>query len=469
MVGHGPGLSSPPKAPLRRSVPLALLPLIGGCTESAVDPDSGTAASVRITAAEAVPHPVQPSLLVVSWTQDTAGPLQVAYAVDGDDWRRSPAAPSSEGAHTIVLAGLPYGSETTWHLVDADGTPVTADFLTENGPLPDGLPLPEVGVADAGGWDAEGAPYLFLTIATGDFGAPWWRVIYDRLGRPVWSNQSDPERSSLHARVAGDGRSLYLDQNSFWSLFDAGQASTVQQTLLDGTVVHTFATPGLHHPFTDRPDGTVAYGAVSGLYAQESLTVVDRAGTAVSLWDCEGFLERVGSVGRCGSNALNYDAASDRYLFSFYSVETVVEIDAATGAEQRWFGAAAGSYGFADEADRFWWQHGAIVTNTGTLLLSSDDADDGTETVVREYTIDDEGGVLREIWSFGVGDAVYAEQMGEAVRLPNGNTWHNYGRDPRLREATPAGEVVWDLQWEGTAIGRTMPVVDLYALLPAPY
>ena len=39
----------------------------------------------------------------------------------------------------------------------------------------------------------------------------------------------------------------------------------------------------------------------------------------------------------------------------------------------------------------------------------------------------------------------------------------------RLREVTPDGQVVWDLQWEGSgmsSLGRTTPLEDLYAFAP---
>ncbi len=51
--------------------------------------------------------------------------------------------------------------------------------------------------------------------------------------------------------------------------------------------------------------------------------------------------------------------------------------------------------------------------------------------------------------------------------LGNGNTLHNCGSGARVREITPAGEVVWDLTFSsGTYLGRTTPIDDLYAFAP---
>ena len=56
---------------------------------------------------------------------------------------------------------------------------------------------------------------------------------------------------------------------------------------------------------------------------------------------------------------------------------------------------------------------------------------------------------------------------GEAHRLPNGNTLHNTGTTPRVREITADDQVVWDLVWQGDRLlGRTVFVTDLYTLLP---
>ena len=66
----------------------------------------------------------------------------------------------------------------------------------------------------------------------------------------------------------------------------------------------------------------------------------------------------------------------------------------------------------------------------------------------------------------GHGPEAFGNKCFAAVRLPNGNTLHHYGELARLREATPDKVVVWDIEWDSYAIGRSMPVADLYALAP---
>ena len=105
-----------------------------------------------------------------------------------------------------------------------------------------------------------------------------------------------------------------------------------------------------------------------------------------------------------------------------------------------------------------------MLFRSGHLLLSTRASEKAQETVAREYAL--EGGELVQVWSFGEGEGVYAPILGEARRLDNGNTLENYGGGMRIREATPEGEVVWDVAWDdmGT-MGCTWPITDLYAFV----
>ncbi|MEQ1566950.1 MAG: hypothetical protein ABMA64_15010, partial [Myxococcota bacterium] len=407
-------------------------------------------------------HPELGSVVTVSWTQDRAATVWVEFGYDGVALA-SPARALEPGAHQELLLGVPYGRRIEWRVV-ADGSASPARQV-DNGPLPEGAPALTVHQAADARVDPA-SPYVFLSLADGyDFGGRWWVWVIDRRGQVVWSTRSRPERVSIHTRVARDGRSLYVDQNSQYAVFDGGAGSSVVQLTIDGAVVHEFATPGEHHPYTDLPDGRLAYAAIDPVESEE-LRIVDRAGGVTDLWSCGDWLQSLGSYGYCGSNTLNYDPLSDTFLYSLFSVETVVRIDAASAEVQAWYGHLDGAYTFDPPESAFWWQHGGVLTDAGTFLTSSDLSPYGEETVAREYEIDDATHTLREVWSFGVGEGLYGQYSGEAVRLGNGDTLHNYGNLARVREVTPAGEVVWDLEWDSDAIGRTMPIADLYALAP---
>ncbi|MEQ1566533.1 MAG: hypothetical protein ABMA64_12900 [Myxococcota bacterium] len=408
-------------------------------------------------------HATFPTLVYAGWTQVGTDTVRVEYATD-EGWRSAPASERGPGAHEQVLLGLPYDTVVRWRLVGEGSGVTSAEQVAVTGSGA-GVPVATVATSDPARVDP--TEFFLVGLAQGNaYRDEWWTLIVDRAGRPVWALPSPAGRTSRQARIGRDGRSLYLDRSSFFPLLDQGAQSTIEELTLEGDVLHTFAAPGLHHPFVDLPGGDVAYGRSidwsQGSYVDEALTVVHRDGSTEDLWSCAAFLASIGWVDGCMSNTLNYDPASDTFLFSFFTSETVFEIGG-DGSTARWFGHVPGAWTFDPPESAFWWQHGAHYTDAGTLLLSSDDAADATETVVREYALDD--GVLREVWSFGVGQGVYGWQMGEAVRLPSGTTLHNYGRQARLREVTPEGEVVWDLTWASTGVGHSLPVPDLYALV----
>ena len=256
-----------------------------------------------------------------------------------------------------------------------------------------------------------------------------------RVGRTVWARESDPSRTSMHTQLGADGTSILIDQNSFWVIFDQGAASSVDRVNIEGEVTQTWDTPGLHHPFTELPDGTFAWGAAEGLFDGESLKTIRPDGTEHSLLRCQDFLDAEAGGGNedtyCGSNTLSYDAQRDTFLYSFYSLETMIEIDAESGETVRYFGhTGADAWGFDPPESAFWWQHGGHCTESGTLLVSSKGEDAAEETVLREYTLDADSSTLVEVFSFGEGE----------------------------------GGVVWDVAWDAETPGRSTPVPDLYAL-----
>ncbi|MCK6506549.1 hypothetical protein L6R53_24775 [Myxococcota bacterium] len=436
----------------------------GGATDGGAT-DGGATDGGGALALTATPHERYGSLLVVTWQQPGDGVAWLAWTLDGEQATTAPL-PRLPGPQQQLLAGVPYATTVAVELWSPDGLLASTTATTAD--LPADLPVPSVLASQPASWD----PSLrYVLLSTPPLGAAWsdawWTSIVDRQGRVVWAHQGPRQRISMHVQPAVDGRTLLLDENSYWTTFDGGAQSVVQRMKLDGTLVETVAAPGLHHAFTELPDGRLAWGATDD--RDETLAVEQADGSTAAIWSCDSFLASIGESGYCGSNTLRYDADRDSYLFSFYSVETVFEIDATTGQTLRWFGHLDGSYAFDPPDSAFWWQHGSHWTEAGTLLLSSKDQQRGEETVVREYQVDEDRQALVELWSFGEGQGVYGSEMGEAWRLPGGNTLHNYGSTARLREVTPDGQVVWDLDWGSPLyLGRTTALQSLDPLLPDP-
>ena len=466
---------------MSRVVPLGVLvaALLTGCgrsctgldsdspstDDSADDSSVDTAPPVADVAASI--HEEQGSVVLVSWEQQGAATARVEYRQDEGAWASTPQRNVEAGPAQQPILGIPYGEELSYRLVLGEGddswTSAEGSIRTDDPPAL--IPTPDLLVAEDSQQDPT-AQYFVASINEDGayFDGPWWTVIFDRSGRLVWAKQTPTGFCTLQVQPTQDGTAILVDHNSFWVSFDKGEASTVLRTTLDGAVQVEYAVPGLQHAFTETRDGLVLWGANT---PNETLEEVTPEGEQRSIWSCDAFHDSLGIEHLCSSNHLFWHEPTDSVLFSFFNTVTVVEIDRQTGESLRWFGDLPDAWAFEPEDSAFYWQHGVSYTDAGTLLLSTEDERGGDETIVREYELNTGAEVLEQVWTFGLGDGLYSESHSDARRLPNGNTLHNLGSTARLREATPDGTVVWDLDWgDSQVLGFVTPIYDLYAMWP---
>ncbi len=409
-----------------------------------------------------------PSVIRVTWGQLADATAFVEFSVDEGVWLTSPSLTFEAGTAEALLLGVPHDADVTFRVVNdfGDGPLTAEEVVAHTDPAHEDLVHPELLTADEAAWD----PTLqYVLVGSSDYRG--WTTIVDRQARVVWARQTPGLNATLYTRPSYDGRDLLIDHNSYWAIFDDGDASQVVRMKIDGTEIATYDTPGLHHPFVELADGSIVWGAAHGL--TETLDKLTPDGTHEQIWDCDDFQALAGvDNAYCQSNTIFWSETDDTFLFSLYSDETIVEIDHATGDSLRWFGHDPGSWAFDPPESAFHWQHGGHFTEAGTLITSSHVDGASNECVVREYELDEASETLVEVWSFGVGLGVESPTMGEVHRLPGGNTLHNYGSGARLREVTPDGTVVWDIAWdtgdETTTynLGRTTPLEELYAFAP---
>jgi len=426
------------------------------------------------------------SLVTVSWTPSDSDVVVVEYSFDEGEWLSAPAQ-SVDGAvpAETLLLGIPYGVTVTWRAVGAELGESEAQSVT-TAAVPKGLPEPTLVLSDPLQYHAASG-YLLGSINADDVGwsgGDYWKFILDRKGRYVWAMETPDEHWSIFLRQSRDGTEILWDEATYWSSFSGdGEDGQVHRMKIDGTITASVATPGLHHAFVELADGRLAWGDASADWF-EDLVEYAPSGEIVTVWSCEDFLsalhvpegtseEEKWKYAYCESNTLYWHEETDTFLYSFYSSSSVLEID--HSGEVLWYaGGLHGGYEFATEADTFSWQHGVHYTDAGTLLLSSEascadlkQCPYGYETVVYEYDVNHDAAVLETTWTFGAGGGVYGNTAGEAHRLDNGNTLHNYGAGSVVKEATAAGEEVWWVEWPYFhLLGRTTFIEDLYALAP---
>ena len=455
-----------------------------GCTSSAVDTQviEDTAATISdrevwddpvlgLQGVTTALHDEIGSIVYVTWDQPSdLSDVVVEYQVDDGEWRSTPAQSLGAGPAAFMLLGIPFDHTFSYRI--REGEQVTDVHMSTTGPHPIDLPQPLLLTADEAQWHADGR-FLILSINAKPGGwtaGDYWKIIIDRQGRIVWASLTPNQRWTIFARISQDGDDILWDEASFWSDWDSGKQSVVQRSKIDGSIVETISTPGLHHAFVELADGTLAWGAASSV--SEQLVKEDGNGSADVIWDCDRFHAETKTKTNCQSNTLYWHEATDTFLMSFYTTSTVVHIDHQSGETLHYWGQLDGPWTFSPTDALFDWQHGAHFTDMGTLLLSTHTITGELETVVSEYSLDEDSQTLNQIWSFGEGEGLHAFTAGEAHRLPNGNTLHNYGSMGRLREVTEDGTIVWDLAWEasdrdrGHLIGRSIFTDSLYHFAP---
>jgi hypothetical protein len=413
-------------------------------------------------------HETIESLVIVSWHQDVAATAHVEYSIDEGEWLVSPQEAAVDETEVLLL-GVPYGHDVTFHVVNDFGSgPLTApDQVATAGALPAGLPQPSLLRSNVDLWEPSGR-WLIGSINEdeGDWDpGTYWRFILDRQGRYVWAQPTPDNHWTIFAQVSHDGRDILWDEITFWSDLVLGPDGQVHRTKIDGSVVRSYPTPHLQHAFVELPDGSIAWGASMGI--DDQLRRVTADGTEETLWSCAEYLVSIGEEVDCMHNGLYFDEPRGTFLFSFYSLDSVLEIDRISGEVVHAWGHVDGAWAFDPPDSAFWTQHGPSYTDAGTFLVSTHLSDDVEDGVVREYELDEDLGVLRQIWSFGEDEGIRMESAGEAHRLANGNTLHNMGSGARIREITPENEVVWDVAWASPRLlGRTVLVDDLYPFAP---
>ena len=410
------------------------------------------------------------SLVYVSWTSELGGTAHVEYAFDEDDWLQTPTQEIEAGDYEQLLLGIPYNETFEWKVVLDTGEEVytSAEQEAYTGDLPN-MPEPTVTLSDPAQYEPSGK-YMMGSVNSrtgGWVSGNYWKFIMDREGRIVWASQTADQHWTIYMQPSYDGTSILWDKKCLLGRLGCRTGLTDfphENRRNDRRYVRCSGGA----PCVPRVGGWV-YRVGRRIWLFRDIGETQSDGSQETIWDCREFHDSIGANSSCQSNTLFWHESEDTFLFSFYTTNTVVEIDHQTGRTLRqWGGELPQSWDFDPSDSVFWWQHGATYTDEGTLLLSTEAGSRGDyETVAREYIVDDDTETLVEIWNFGLGENIYGDTAGETHRLANGNTLHNYGSAGHIREVTTDGEIVWEVEWNGNRLlGRTIFLDDLWAFAP---
>lgn len=417
---------------------------------------------VEVSEVSSALHDAVGTMVRVSWRQSGAAPSWLAFDF-GEGEQRSPPTDRGEGTHEEWILGVPPATEVAFRVVTADGE--SDEQVVTTGPLPEALgPAPVAPVWDESAASPEGFVYGSTDVDAGpSYSGPFWLWIVDRQGRVVWWKDLSGGWQPMFPRVARDGTHVVWDQHNL--LDAAGEFSTIQRATLDGAWTEEIPAPGLGWCWDETDDGAVLYDRVHGV---EHATIEEIApdGAVRTVWDCTTWQTPLDpDPEHCYTNTVNWVAATDSILYSTYWGDWIAEVDRATGEVLWYAGSLPGGYAVPADAT-LELQHYPNYTPDGTLLVSTHIPDVDGEQRAREFVVDHGAQALEEVWVYGEGAGTWAQYSGDAVRLPNGNTVQNYGTGGEVREVTPDGTVVWQLQWgDERTLGHTTLLNDLYPLV----
>ncbi len=412
-----------------------------------------------------------PTVLKVDWSLKGEGTVQVEFG-EGDCDRTAP--PQDGTEEETLLLGLGARTDVCVRLVVAiDGVEQTSEErILETGILERVVPELQVSAFEP---DLVEPGFLLLSTAMN----PGARFVVDRTGKVLWSHAVEPGRLSPQISVEAEGAGFLSNEFSEYHDVDIG---LVRLLNLAGETEWTQRTELAHHAFEQLPDGTLAFLAINvrdteefGSVVGDSIIELSPDGTEREVWNVWNHMDHFPLETNNGwdlgfypqgkdwshGNSLRYDEALDTYTLSFRNLDTILEIERSTGAHLRSFG-RYGTVQVPEDEALIGAPHGAHWTSSNTLLFLTSPPGTGVSRAVELEVGEDSAEIL---WSWGEGQGLKALIMGEAERLPGGNTLVNFGSKGTLVEVTPGGEVAWRAELEaGNWPGHASVFADWYDL-----
>jgi hypothetical protein len=422
------------------------------------------------------------TILVVDWVQTVAADeTWLEFSFEEDNVMTSRPKPGSMGEHRDVVLGVPGDTEVSIRVLSRQGTTTCSTHAYDGttDPVPSGMP--EAMVMDYDEELASPDRWLFGSVEDSEGGGPneyyrntFWLYIMDRKGRIVWY-YADPSTlaTSSFQRIARDGGYIWIEKRCF----GCGQfTESVLKMTLDHEYEEEIEVPGLADAIDVTDDGALLYDA------NDELREMDRDGDFRTIWSCT---DHFGQNFVCYTNTINWNAEDDTVVMSYPEENTVIQVSRATGTVVGQYGAASGSYEFAEPLTMppdewgFGFQHFPNITADGTLIVSShmpgftnqNTTPTANQHAFLEFEIDRENERLIEKWRYTEGPE-WPRAKGMAIRLANGNTLGNYGTGGVIREITPDKRTVFYVKFDHESgndaynkmVGHNVLIDDLYAL-----
>ncbi len=285
-------------------------------------------------------------------------------------------------------------------------------------------------------------------------------------GSLVWAQA---ENQVQYFDLQPSGYVSYFDRVADWFLLMDSSYNVVDTIQGGAGLLADF------HELVHTPDGNSAimcedyytvdmtsYGGMSNATVVDNhIQLIDASGVIVFYWRAwdhidvdETVILLTGSnIDYVHVNSIEYDLDSN-LVISARNLDQVFLIDRSTGDLGWRLGGAMGNLTFVNDSDGLSLQHDGRIMPNGNLTVFDNGVSHSTPLAsVKEYVIDTTLGTATLVWSYEHPYGYPSGRTGNAQRLPNGNTFINWGSreaqvtNPNFTEVNMAGEVVYQFRF----------------------
>jgi hypothetical protein len=353
-------------------------------------------------------------------------------------------------------------------------------FLAHNNSyytIPDGFPAITVTVPASNTADG----YIFLSNfdvnwgnAGAGAGAVPYLMILDNSGEPVYYKQIPSRRPALDFKKQPTGHLTYGEwggvftvMNSSYEVVDKIQAGNGYhidihdlQLLPNGHALLMIYDP---QPvdMSQIVEGGHPNATVVGLVIQE----LDSAKNVILEWRSWDYISITDSVisltgmrvDYVHGNSVELDTDGNLLISSRY-LDEVTKIDRETGHVIWRLGGKKNEFTFLDGSVPFFDQHDARRLKNGHVTIFDNRSRSGsTYSRVVEYSLDEVNKVADQVWEYRSPTGSVSGAMGNAQRLPNGNTFIGWGTlYPTLTEVLPNNTKAFELSFVAPNLPQTI-------------
>lgn len=409
----------------------------------------GDSFEVSVQLASEVDAKAPTTVGIVTWSTTIAAveSAHIEFGLTTDYGMQAPVDLAAE-EHRTLLLGMKPAQTYHFRVVTSDGSARTAsaDYTVETGAKTSDVSIGSFEVLDA---EKREPGFTIASYWSGVDSAV--AFILDRDGEIVWAYDTGITGGIARARLSEDGKDV-------WIISASNNGASLRRVGIDGLGAETYAATVGSHDITPVTGATMAF-IEYGESDCNSIFEIDPSGVVKEIWDSEELSVGAGGSGtRCHGNALRYSVPEGLYTFSDVSTDIVqVTRDGALtwkltelveGGNTTWGGAQHGHHLLEDSI--------LVFANSGAASKAGPSA-------AIEYALADGS----EVWRYEGANGELSANLGDAQRLPGGNTLVTFSNDSIVHEVTPDKAVV--VEWKGspnTKIGYTEWRPSLYGQSP---